>query len=533
MIPAPLIDPAMVAEIHNRLWPFQVELFDSTRASIRQGYRRILIVSPTGSGKSFTIGRFVIGAAANGKRVLFGVNRRSLVLAMSKDLDKIGVDHGVIMAGHPRNKPWLPVQVASIQTLSGRRPPAADIIIADEAHFTITDGWLEIFAKYPEAVVIGLTATPIRTDGRGMGRFFQHMIQGPSVAELTAQGYLVPAVVYGPPGGGPDLSNVKVGNNGEYEKHARAAAMGKATLIGDIVQHWLEVRGEPTVCFADNIAHSMQIRDRFLEAGVRCKHVDAKTSDTERDRTWRQLQDYELEVVTSVGIISYGWDAPLVTTMIDASPTASLQRAIQKWGRVLRTAQGKTRARILDHAGNTVEHGFVDDERTWTLKDGYKPKRKGEKAEAGIYYCKKCTRAYLISRDRCPECDEPRVKLGRELVTVEGQLQEVAPTKQYYRCPHCEKRGILEPGRTYNDPCPACGVTALMPLAKADPVLLPSEIAERKTWYLRAAEDAMRAGFGLQRANVQYLARWETYAPKKWRDEAARMFAPSGFEEIA
>lgn len=461
-----------------------------------------------------------------GKSVIFGVNRRSLVHDMSARLDSLGLDHGIIMANHPRRKPWLNVQIASTQTLLGREHVHADIIIADEAHFTITTGWFEIFERYPDALVIGLTATPIRSDGRGLGRYFDCLIEGPSVAQLTADGYLVPAIVYGSPGGGADMSGVAVTAGGEYEKRGRAEVTSKPKLIGDIVEHWLRIgRGEPTVCFADNIAQSEKIRDRFVSAGVRCKHVDASTPDSDRADTWRRLQDYDIEIVCSVGIISYGWDAPLVTTMIDAAPTASLQRAIQKWGRILRPAPGKTRGLVLDHANNTLEHGFVDDEREWTLKDGYKPKKKKPGEGPGICYCKKCLRPFRVSLDRCPECKEPRLKLGREIVTVAGQLREIAPANQYYRCQHCEGRGILGLGESYASRCPRCGVAALAPLSREEPVLSPAELGERRSWFMRAAESAALQGFGPERACVQYLARWKTHAPKRWREDAARTFS--------
>ncbi len=512
------------------LRPYQERDLAEIRALIKQGRRRPLVVSPTGSGKGVLIGRIVDGARKIGNKVFFVVNRRSLVFDMSERVQQEwGIDHGVIMAGHPRNKPWMPVQVVSFNTLLNRKhKPQADVILVDEAHFSVTEKWLDLFREYPDALVIGFTATPIRFDGKGLGRYFDSMVKGPTVAELTADGYLVPAHVYRAPGGGPDMSGVSVTKNGEYDKRQRSAAVSKSVLIGDIVEHWLaHGKGEPTVCFATDVSHSHKIRDAFLAAGVRCEHVDAKTPDKTRTRLWRRLQAYEVEVVTSVGIISYGWNAPRVSVMIDAAPTMALAKHLQKCGRVLRSAPGKTRALILDHANNTRVHGFVETEREWTLKDGFKPSKRGsDDSVAGTYTCKKCLRIYEIYKAACPDCNEPRQKMSREIETVAGNLTEVIQPK-YYRCQHCEKRGKLDAGQDYSDPCPQCGVTALKPLSDPEPVLTPAELSDRRAWYFRAVDDAARSGFELKRANVQYLSKYGCHAPKKWRDEAAQRMSES------
>ena len=518
------------------LRPYQQRDLDEIRALLARGYRRPLVVSPTGSGKGVVICRIVKGAVQLKKKVFFVVNRRSLVEDMSRRVEQWDIDHGVIMAGHPRNKPWLPVQVTSFQTLIGRKhKPYADLILVDEAHFSVTEKWLDLFALYPKAAVIGFTATPVRYDGKGLGRYFDSMVNGPSVAELTADGYLVPAHVYRAPGGGPDLSKVDVMSNGEYNKQQRAAAMNKAVLVGDIVEHWKQHgQGEPTVCFATDINHSKRIQEAFLAAGIRCEHADATTPSRVRERLWEDLQAYRVPVVTSVGIISYGWNAPRVSVAIDAAPTMSLAKHLQKLGRVLRSADGKRRALILDHANNTHIHGFVEDEREWTLQDGYKPKTSANGDNvAGVYTCKKCLRAYEVYKDRCPDCNEPREKHGREIETVAGTLSEAIQPK-YYKCPHCQKRGKLEPGQDYTAPCHGCGVRALQELTAPEPVMTPEQVTARRAEYLQMAADARRAGFDLKRANVQYLTKYKVYPPERWRKEAANADAFAGLgEEVA
>lgn len=523
---------SLLAALDQKARPFQADLLSKTRQSIAQGSLRPLVVAPTGSGKGFMICRIVAGALANNRRVVFGVNRRSLVFDLSERLDRLGIDHGIIMADHWRRKPSAMVHVASVATLLGRDRPPADLFIADEAHFSVSDGWLQLFEAYQGRPVIGFTATPIRSDGRGLGRFFDAMHVGPSVSELTAQGYLVPATIYGPER-----------RHGDRKRH----------LVGDVVDNWMRNgRGEPTVCFSASVAQSKKIAEAFCAAGVRAVHVDARTSDTERKETWRRLQSYDIEVVAAVGIISYGWDAPRVSQMIDAAPTGHVGSQIQKWGRILRPAEGKREARIWDHAGNYLEHGFPDDDREWSLEDGYiQPTRCSTcghnktihrlnrrcsapgcqcseftqaKGDPGIYTCHECYVPYRITRDDCPRCGAARKKQGQHVETIAGELVEAEAKKKYYRCQHCEKRGIL-PAGNYDQPCPNCGVTALVPLSKPEPVLSPAELAERRNWFMRAAQESVALGFGVTRAATQYLQQYGVYAPKRWRDEAARTYS--------
>jgi len=301
------------------------------------------------------------------------------------------------------------------------------------------------------------------------------------------------------------------------------------------VQHWLQIgRGRPTVLFAVDIAHSLKIRDAFRAAGVRAEHADANTPSDARDALWQELISGTVEVVCSVGIVSFGFDCPPVSCAILARPTASVTLYLQQVGRVLRPAPGKDYALILDHAGNTMEHGAIDEPRNWTLKDGYKPK-KGEAGSdgPGTYTCKKCLRIYGIAMEKCPDCGEPRTKTAREIEQVDGQLTEIA-TSKYFKCPHCQKRGKLDPGQDYTVPCPQCGVRALRELTAPEPVMTPEQITERREEYFRLVDQARRGGFDLKRANVQYLSKFKVYPPEKWRKEAAQRDAFAGLgEEVA
>jgi DNA repair protein RadD len=179
------------------------------------------------------------------------------------------------------------------------------------------------------------------------------------------------------------------------------------------------------VSFGVNQAHALHIAEQFRLAGVECAYVDAETSDDERDRVWRDLDFGRLPVVSSVGIISYGWDHPIVSCCILGRPTESLQLHLQQIGRGGRPAAGKRDLRVLDHAGNTHRHGFYEDAREWTL-DGLtvRPPVIGDLV-ISITTCKKCLGVFRANVDTCPYCGAPVKKQVRRITVEPGQLEEM------------------------------------------------------------------------------------------------------------
>jgi DNA repair protein RadD len=421
-----------------QLYDYQRTAVEDLRGAIRALRResrdpRVLLVAPTGAGKGTIASWMIAAACAKGSRILFLVNRRTLVQDLSRRLYRLGVAHGVIMASNP-SKPWLPVQVASIDTLQ-RRPhvPPADLIFVDEAHFSLSNIWLSVIAKYPGVPVIGMTATPCRADGRGLGDLFNEMVECPGTAELTERGHLAPARIFAP--SQPDLSGVQV-QAGEYNQKQLASAVDKGQLIGDIVEHWARLaKGRPSVVFAVNVEHSRHIVSQFEAVGISAQHVDANTPDADRDRLWADLETGRVQICSSVGVISYGWDVPCVSCGILARPTKSLALYLQQCGRVLRTHASKEFAIILDHAGSVLEHGFPDDERSWTL-DGARKRKKPERDPAlSVRMCLQCWCAFRSTQTQCPACGWQYISQKAEIKTAAGELQELteSPKPQPYR----------------------------------------------------------------------------------------------------
>lgn len=353
------------------LRPYQKQVIQDCRQSFADGVRRILLVAPTGAGKTVLASSLIEGALGKDRRALFLVHRRELLNQAARKLYDVGLDCGVIAAGfEPR--PGERVQLASISTLHSRAMrtrrmdlPEADLVVVDEAHHATAKSWSDIVAAYPQAAIIGLTATPCRADGRGLGDIFQKLVCCPDVAELVKLGHLVGTRVYAPPP--PDLSDVAV-QAGDYNVQQLGKKMNQDGLVGDVVTHWLKYAGGvPTLVYAVDVAHSMHLRDEFCRAGVNAGHIDGTTPADERDSTLDQLRRGVLDVVCNCQVLTEGFDAPDVGCIVLARPTKSFGLYRQIVGRGLRPAKGKHTCLVLDHSGGTLEHGFVDEPVDWEI----------------------------------------------------------------------------------------------------------------------------------------------------------------------
>lgn len=408
--------------------PYQVNAVDSARRFIARGRRRILLVSPTGSGKTVCATMIVEGAIARGRRVLVLAHRAEIIDQTSAKLDAIGVDHGIIQANHWRKRAWCPVQVASVPTLTRRlaRKPEADVVILDECHHVSAQSFRAVIDSYPEAILIGLTATPYRTDGRALGDVFEELIVVAQVRELIDQGFLVQPRFFAP--FNPDLSGVHT-TAGDFNQHETQDLMNRPKLIGDIVANWqAKAAGLTTVCFASGIAHSKAITARFQEAGIPAAHLDGTTPMDERKAVLARLASRDIQVLSNCSLLGEGWDLPSLSCCIMARPTESKSLHNQMIGRVLRASPGKPSAIVLDHAGNTIRHGFPTDHQEFSLEGREK---RTKEALQSVRICKQCYAAYPARLVECPECGwKPETKQVNLVKEAAGELVEVTPDKR-------------------------------------------------------------------------------------------------------
>ncbi len=404
------------------LRPYQLAALEGVRNAMLAGHRRIVLVAPTGAGKTTIAAEAIRRVTARGQYVVFLAHRTELIDQASARLDGLGIPHGIVQGDHPRFAPHLPVQVASVPTVARRKMRfPAGIIFIDEAHRTNSRSYLEILERSPDTFVIGLTATPIRTDGKGLGDVYSHLVEGATPAELIEQEFLLKPRIFAPER--PDLSGVH-SSRGDWDQHELELAMDQAKLIGNVVEHWGKLigRGLRTVLFATSVPHSHHLVNALAGAGARVAHLDAKTPANERKGILARLAAGELDIVSNVGILTEGWDLPKLVGAILARPTQSLALYLQMVGRIMRTDPDKDGAILLDHAGNVYRHGFPWDPRTWSLE----PTREKAQGEAPVKTCLQCYAVVPAGCTICPECGAGFAPAEREEPTEEpGELIEV------------------------------------------------------------------------------------------------------------
>jgi DNA repair protein RadD len=408
------------------------------RALVQGGARSILIQSPTGSGKTVMVAKMLHHAASKGYPAWFNVHRRELVKQSVFTLcDSAGMDVGVVAAGFPGDRHQR-VQVCSIGSLRTRvdRLEAPKLIIWDEAHHLAAKSWGSLHAQFPAALHIGLTATPQRLDGRGLRQFFQHMILGPSVAELIDTGYLCPYVLYAPPP--PKLDTVhKVA--GDYNRKELSAAMEGSSVTGDVIAHYQKrCASMRMVLFAWSVESSMMLAERFRSAGISAAHVDGDTEARQRDDAIDSFKRGDIKVLCNVDLFGEGFDVPAIEAVALLRPTQSLGLYLQQVGRALRILPGKAKAVILDHAGNSSRFGLPDDPREWSL-DGIDKKKRDDDA-IPLRVCPKCFAALRVHLRVCSECGHAFEVQAREIEQLDGELEEI-DTKQLEREQRLREQG--------------------------------------------------------------------------------------------
>lgn len=426
MRPSPA--PAMPAPVPLVLRPeYQVPAIDALRTAMKR-FRRVLLQLPTGGGKTAIASFLAQEVTARGKTAYFNCHRNELVEQTSKTWRKYGIAHGFIAANRPKSTALA--KVCSIDTLKNRllTTPEPDVAIWDEAHHLGAAGWQSIMDAWPNARHIGLSATPWRLDGTGLGRQFQHMVQGPSVSWLMERGFLSRYEIFAP--NPPDMKGAKRDKSGDFSKRSAADKMDMPKRVGDIVQHWRKyANGMRTIAFAINVADSMTIVKRFNEAGIPAAHLDADTPDDQRRDIIADFAAGRILILSNVALFGEGFDLSAIAQtdvtidcLIDAAPTNSLSAVLQRWGRVLRPKDFP--AVILDHAGNSNRHGFPDDDRDWTLEDREKTGKGGGASDGPPppYTCKCFRQIKRPLPDNCPHCGISIVPDVKPIEEGEGEL---------------------------------------------------------------------------------------------------------------
>lgn len=454
-----------------QLRPYQQTAVDEIRGAFREKFKAVLFVLPTGGGKTYTFSYIADSSAAKQKSVCIIVHRKELLLQASASLADLGVSHGMI-SPHFTPKPRELVQVASVDTLLSRirrwkaqcdvadkagraRPPSPfqfKMLIFDEAHHVVEGNkWGRAYEELGRPLMLGVTATPVRTDGKGLGSHaggvFEAMVQGPSVRELIEQGKLLNPVVFT----SPETVEVKdkTTKDGKDDLRAAAKAIDKPKITGDAVKHYREIcPGARAIVFCCSIDHATHVRDEFNRQGFKFEILVGapEMSDAERTSVNRRLRSGELHGAVTVDLVSEGYDLPDLQCCIMLRNTASEALFLQQVGRVMRPSPGKTICWLIDHVGNVGrihngefkrKHGLPNEAREWTL-DGRK-KREAKAKEEGddvvdMLQCPKCYAVHAAA-PVCPQCGHvyPPKGGGRTIDQVDGQLLQVTAEMQAKR----------------------------------------------------------------------------------------------------
>lgn len=406
------------------LRPYQEVLIEKCRTEMRNGVRRMLLCSPTGSGKTGVSSYILNKSAQSGNRCIFLVHRVELLHQTVETFRQFGVEAGIIAAGFPEN-PERPIQVASIPTVLKRlnRIGKFDMVVCDEAAHAPSKTWTSVLNAWPDAWRIGLSATPVRMSGEGFDDLFETLIKGPEVAELIRDGWLAPFRMFAPPGVDPSGLHVR---GGDYVPEESQRLVDRPFITGSAIEHYKRLsHGKRAIVFCAGIQHSKNVADQFNAAGIPALHVDGGTVASDRKAALESFRTGEILVLTNAALFVEGVDVPALETCIILRPTYSLSMYLQMIGRALRPSTGKT-ALILDHVGAVAMHGFPDVVHDWSLYGSTRrQKRVVDETDVKIRTCIECYSCYDPKLNRCPFCDTEYQPTMREIQQREGELAEI------------------------------------------------------------------------------------------------------------
>lgn len=427
-----------------KLRSYQQSGINDLRSQFAQGVKRTVYVAPCGAGKSKMMSFMAAAAAERGNSTMFLLHRSELIDQMAATLREDGIDYGIIAPRIPMRDRLI--QIASVQTLNRRvsKITAPTLVIPDECHHAVAVTWRSILDYFADAYAVGLTATPQRLGGQGLGDVFGSLVIGPTARELIQQGYLAPYRYYAPPMVA-DLTGIKT-KLGDFENGEIAIRMDRPAVIGDAVSHYLRLApGKRAIAYCSSRQHSIHTAEAFSAAGISAKHIDGETPPGERKQAIEDFRSGELTVLTNVDLISEGFDVPAMEAVILLRPTQSLTLYIQQSMRPMRPDKSNPfkEAVIIDHVGNVHRHGLPDEDREWSL-EGIKKRSRGE---GGAVSVRKCPGCFSVHRPQpiCPYC-------GHVYNFTPRQIAEEAGTLQEYDAAQSKKKRIEQGmARTYED----------------------------------------------------------------------------------
>lgn len=427
-----------------QLRDYQERGINDIRAQFVQGKSRVCFVAPCGAGKTLVMAYMAEKAAERKMRTLFLVHRRELIEQAIETFRIMNLRFGVIAPGYSTDSEYI--QIGSVQTVARRIGglPEQDLIILDECHHATASTWLSILRFFSKAKVVGLTATPARLSGEGLGSVFDALVIGPRAKDLIKRGYLAPYKYYAPPITA-DLDNVKT-VRGDYDSTEISLRMDRPKIIGDAIAHYKQLAmGTQAIAYCAGRKHSINTAEMFKLAGIHAVHVDAKTPAADRKQAMQDFRDKKITVLCNCDLFGEGVDVPGMETVILLRPTKSLTLYIQQSMRGMRPDKSnpKKQAIILDHVGNVMRHGLPDADRDWSLEGKKKTSRKSQAAEVAIKVCNNCFSAHDPA-PICPYCGYQYPIENRDIKQHQGSLKEYTEVEKKERRTEVGRSTTLE-----------------------------------------------------------------------------------------
>lgn len=386
---------------------YQKEEIASVRESFRMGNRRVLAVLPCGAGKTVLFAYMSKCHIEKNpqNRVLFLVHRKELIDQTVETFDRFGLIS-------PR------IEIAMAQTVTRRldKIERPTMIVLDEAHHSSATTWTRILNKFSDVPTIGLTATPCRLDGRGLGDIFSDMRVGVSPRWLIDNGYLSDYDYYAPKVNLIDTSWKPKGSDFDMEEAANT--LRKSAIFGDVMKY-LDFDRQ-TIVYCPTVAMSKEVADRI---GDKATHFDGDTPKKERERIVREFREGKIRVLCNCDLIGEGFDVPDCDCVMLLRPTQSVGLYVQQSMRCLRPKPGK-RATIYDFVGNCYRHGLPTDEREWSLAGKTKAKNPSGEPDIVTRQCGNCFRVYPGNDRICPYCGFDNGKTRAQIKKEEEQELE-------------------------------------------------------------------------------------------------------------
>jgi superfamily II DNA or RNA helicase len=359
-----------------QLRDYQINLIQRVFSSWFNGNRHLMLQLPTGGGKTIIFTAIAHEFIVKAQSILVIAHREELIVQAAEKLEAVtNMPVGIIKAGYKQDESCL-IQVASIQTLIRRQLPPAELVIFDEAHHCHSRTYAKVFQHYAErdSYILGCTATPIRTDGRGLRylysgtKGFEQLIIGSTVKELIDRKYLAPFRLYSPAQIiEASTASIKT-TGGDYNQKQLADFVEKKLIIGDVIETWKKhAAGKRTVLFAVSVKHSLELARAFRSQGIAAAHLDGDTKPESRKKILARFAAGKIEVLCQHSIVTEGIDIPLIEAIQFARPTKSLTVWFQAIGRALRPAPGKANAIIIDHTDTHLNLPWPDDNIDWSL----------------------------------------------------------------------------------------------------------------------------------------------------------------------